>query len=85
MQTGQVVQILGDLHPAFVFIWVIMLFLGLPKGRLQSPGLLQRLNTKLSHMLPPRQCGFANYSLNYIGLSSGLQLFIVTIFVQFTW
>jgi hypothetical protein len=83
MQTRHVVQILGDPHPAFVFIWVIMLFLGLPKGRLQFPDL--RLNTELSPMLSLRPCGFANFLLNSIDLSSRLQSFIVTIFLQSTW
>jgi hypothetical protein len=36
-------------------------------------------------MLSRRQCGFTNFLLNSIDLSSGLQLFIVTIFLQFTW
>jgi hypothetical protein len=84
VQTGLVVLILGDPHLDFVFIWVIMLFLGLLKGRLQFPGLLQRLNTELSHMMSLRPCGFVNFLLNSINLSTGLQLFIVTIFLQFT-
>jgi hypothetical protein len=47
MQTGQVLWILDDPDPACVFIWMIILFLGLVKGRLQFLGLQLKPSTEL--------------------------------------
>ena len=85
MQTGLVVLTLDDLHPAFVFIWVTILFLGLPKGRLQFPDRLQKLNTGLLLILWPRRCGSVSFWLSFIDQSSMQLLCIATIFLQSTW
>ena len=85
MQTGQDVQILDDPHPAFVFIWVIILFLGLQKGRIQFPGLQLKQSTDPLHMLWLNRFGCASFLPNFIGLLIELLLSTVTTFQQFIW
>jgi hypothetical protein len=85
MQTGQDVQTLEDPHLAFVFIWVIILFLSHRKGRLRYPGLRLKRNTGRLRMLLLKQFGYTNYLWNSSAPSSTPLLSTVTTYQPSIW
>src|SRR3954469_5251784 len=85
MQTGQVAQTLEGPHPVFVFIWVIILFLGHQKGRLRFLDLRPKQNTGRWLMLLLKLFGFANYLWNFSVLFSMPPLSTATTSRLFTW